>query len=192
VSYEDGPEALLRHLRRCEGACPFDVVLDCVTSNDPRDTGFIHYPTLLQQSLATKTTTMPGTDSDATSPLLAPDYAYRRLGGPSPDWIRAGIEQATGWTGVWRKGRERLFWIRLPRCSEELEVLRAWADDENDDDDDGTRDKTNFGKLQPTVSETFEFTPEGVRSAMDALMSRRVRGKVVVRIGAMPANSSPN
>jgi NADPH:quinone reductase-like Zn-dependent oxidoreductase len=178
VSYADGPEALVAGLRGCEGACPFDAVLDCVTSDDPRDTSALHYPTLLQGAAA------PGADGEDPAPLLAPDYAYRRLGGPSLDWIRAGIEQATGWSGVWRGRPERLFWIRLPGCSEQLEVLRKWADGAD------ASDSTDIHQFQPTVSKTFEFTPEGVRSAMDALMSRRVRGKVVVRMTGEPTGSN--
>jgi reticulon-4-interacting protein 1, mitochondrial len=157
VSYQAGPQAMLeRLLKGCGDACPFDVVLDCVTSDDPRDTS-VHYPTLLQQS------------STATV-LLTPDYSYRRLGGPSTDWVRAGIERVTGWTGVWKSSHEKLFWIRLPNCSRELEQIVAWSGE------NGTP------KVEPIVSSTFEFTQEGVTAAMSALMSRRVRGKVVVRI----------
>jgi reticulon-4-interacting protein 1, mitochondrial len=157
LSYQAGPQALLeRLLTGCGDACPFDVVLDCVTSDDPRDTR-VHYPTLLQQpSMATV--------------LLSPAYSYRRLGGPSMDWVRAGIEKVTGWNGVWSSRHEKLFWITLPNCSRELERIAAWSGD------NGTP------KVEPTVSETFEFTQDGVTAAMNALMSRRVRGKVVVRI----------
>lgn len=140
-------------------AAPFDFVMDCVTSADPRDQ-YTNYPCLLQQQR-----------SPLDSRLLSQDYVYRRLGGKSVDWIRAGLERLFGkfipsWM-VWPNGHERLFWIRFPRSSGELRQLQEWAE---------------TSKLRPHIAATYEFTPEAVQDAFDAIQSRRVQGKVVISV----------
>jgi NADPH:quinone reductase-like Zn-dependent oxidoreductase len=131
---------------------PFEVVMDCVSSAEPRDMS-LNYPSLLQHHARAKE-------------FLSEDYVYRRLGGPSTDWIRAGLERMTGiqW---WPNRHEKLFWIRLPGSCEELQQIREWVDG---------------GKLQPHIDLTYEFTEEGVKKAFDDLLSRRVKGKCVVKI----------
>lgn len=130
-------------------AKPFSVVMDCVTSADSRDQA-LNYPMRIQQ---------------ASSLLLTDDYGYRRLGGPSLDWIRAGLERSMG-LNCWRDRHEKLFWIRFPNSAAELGQLQQWAE---------------AGLLRPHVSQTFDF-PEGVKDAFDALLSRRVKGKVIVNV----------
>lgn len=160
VDYHDSD--FVEKLRAASG-CPFDFVMDCVTSEDPRDTAKVHYPTLLQ---------------DQEDPLLSENYVYRRLGGASCDWIRAGMQRVVAggaggtkgsffWWKWGRSPREQLFWIRLPETSSELEQLADWA---------------KQGKLKVAVQEVYPFSESGVQSAMDAILSRRVRGKVVVQI----------
>lgn len=128
-------------------AKPFSVVMDCVTSADSRDQA-MNYPKRIQ---------------DASSLLLTDDYIYLRLGGPSLDWIRAGLERSIG-LNCWKDRHENLFWVRFPNSAAELGQLQQWAE---------------AGLLLPRISQTYDFT-EGVQDAFDALLSRRVRGKVIV------------
>ena len=128
---------------------PFSVVMDCVTSADARDQS-INYPKRIQE---------------ASSVLLTDDYVYRRLGGPSLDWIRAGLERSIG-LNCWRDRHEKLFWVRFPNSAAELGQLQQWAE---------------AGLLLPHISETYDFA-EGVKDAFEALLSRRVRGKVIVNV----------
>ena len=136
---------------------PFDVVLDCVTSADPRDQRN-DYPTLIQKN----------------SDILSSDYVYRRLGGSSPDWIRARLERYG--VNCWKDKHEKLFWIRFPHSSGELQQLQEWA---------------QAGKLTPHVSNVYDFSADGVRSAFDALLGRRVQGKVVVQVYKEDTNNDP-
>jgi NADPH:quinone reductase-like Zn-dependent oxidoreductase len=128
---------------------PFSVVMDCVTSADPRDQA-LDYPNRIQHSAG----------------LLADDYIYRRLGGPSADWIRAGLERTAG-LNFWKDKPEQLFWVRFPKSAGELQQLREWAE---------------AGKLTPHISKSYDFTEADVRDAFHAILSRRIQGKVVVRI----------
>lgn len=123
--------------------------MDCVTSADPRDQA-VDYPTRLQHSKG----------------LLVDDYIYRRLGGPSVDWIRAGLERKTG-LNCWKDKHEKLFWIRFPKSAGELRQLQEWAE---------------ARKLTPHISKMYSFSEIQVQEAFDEILSRRVQGKVVVRI----------
>ena len=158
-------EALIQSLKGSPG-CPFDFVLDCVTSDDLRDTEPFHYPTLLQRTTV---------DNSA---LLSDDYVYRRLGGPTPDWIRASLQRACSgsaggihggfwWWGSRNSEKEQLFWIRFPKSSGELDQLRQWMQD---------------GRLRVAISKVNSFSQHGVEKAMKDIMSRRIRGKVLVQI----------
>ncbi|GKY98147.1 hypothetical protein MPSEU_000772500 [Mayamaea pseudoterrestris] len=133
----------------------YDVVMDCVTSDDPRDTAPYYYPRLIQQIGA----------SDHLPPWLSPNYIYRRLGGDTRDWIRAGLERTLGFN-CWNK-HEKLFWIRFPNSSGELKQLAVWADHK---------------QLAPKINQVYEFNEKGVKNAFDAILDRRVKGKVVVDI----------
>ena len=161
IDYHD-PDFITK-LQQASG-CPYDFVMDCVTSEDPRDKAKVHYPTLLQEQKES---------------LLSQNYVYRRLGGATSDWIRASMQRvvsggAGGTKGSffwWKFGssssNEQLFWVRFPQTCHELEQLAQWV---------------KQGKLKATVQEVYAFSESGVQSAMDALLSRRVRGKVVVQI----------
>jgi len=160
VDYHAPPDELRRRLLRSPGR-PYDIVMDCVTSADPRDRRPIDYPEFLQQTQSQS----PDSGGDAL-PLLAPYYVYRRLGGPSADWIRAGLERTAG-VNCWTDRHEKLFWIRFPDTKRELRRLSEWAE---------------AGALKPHVSNVYDFSTDGVKDAFDAILSRRVRGKVVVKV----------
>jgi len=150
VDYNQNPDELLEDLKRA-GEGQYDFVLDCVTSADPRDQQ-MRYPEWIQKH---------------ADVLFTSNYVYRRLGGPSPDWIRAGLERTVG-VGCWNDRHEKLFWIRFPRSAPELRQLQEWIE---------------AGALKPPhVSQLYEFTAEDVRKAFDAILSRRVKGKVVVQL----------
>lgn len=126
---------------------PYNMVLDCVTSEDPRDQKQA-YPAMLQ----------------GCEGLLDPDYVYRRLGGHTPDWVRAGIQRTMGFK-LWRNPHDQLFWIRFPNSSDELKELAEWAEN---------------GDLAPHVGETYQLNQ--VSDAFAKILSRRVSGKVIVRV----------
>lgn len=121
-----------------------DVVLDCVTSADVRDSQNHHYPQKLLGMCKTK---------------------YIRLGGPTKDWFFAGMERLLPVTCF--REKEKLFWIRFPKSSGELETLAQWCRE---------------GLLKPVISREVDFSPEAVQHAMDEIMLRRVQGKLVVNI----------
>jgi NADPH:quinone reductase-like Zn-dependent oxidoreductase len=146
---------------------PFDVVMDCVTSDDPRDQQ-INYPQLIQAP------------HGLSPPLVRSDsYTYRRLGGATAQWIRAGLERTIGpWIGprlaglwFWPHPSDRLFWIRMHQTSQELRQLSLWAE---------------AGQLRPHVHKVYTFTAPQVQEAYDAILSRRVQGKVVVSVWSPP------
>jgi NADPH:quinone reductase-like Zn-dependent oxidoreductase len=124
------------------GNSMFDIVLDCVTSVNVLDRQH-EYPKKLLPLCKTK---------------------YIRLGGPSKDWFYAGCERMLPVTCF---GEDKLFWIRFPQSSDELEQLYQWCQE---------------GKLKPKISCEVEFSPEAVQQAMDDLLSRRVQGKLVVNV----------
>lgn len=151
---DSDPDTLYDNLKNAPGN-PYHVVLDCVTSEDPRDR-VIDYPDLIRRGGKAK-----------KSPLVTEDHTYLRLGGPSPDWVRAALEKAgLPW---WPDKHEKLFWIRFPKSSGELKQLQEWAQD---------------GKLDVQVSRTVPFTAEDVKGAFDQILERRVQGKMVVEVMA--------
>mmetsp|Transcript_17378 Transcript_17378/g.40402 ORF Transcript_17378/g.40402 Transcript_17378/m.40402 type:complete len:454 (+) Transcript_17378:4780-6141(+) len=174
------PEHLVQALRE-HG--PFDVVLDCVTSGDPIDRQW-DYPRLIQTNNNNNNyDNNSGSTTDPPPPqpkLLSDDYVYRRLGGTFPDWVGAGWYRLTGlncgrcccWFWGHKNNRhndERLFWIRMHQTSAELQQLATWMEQ---------------GKLRPHVEEVYDFTAPDVQRAMESLLGRRRRGKVVVQVAA--------
>jgi len=129
---------------------PYDVVFDSVSSADPRDQQ-INYPQLIQ---------------DPNNKLLTKDYIYRRLGGSSGDWLKAGLQRTVG-LKCWGNPKDQLFWITFPGSAPQLRILQQWVD---------------TGKLLPEIQQ--EYSLEQVGEAFDAILSRRVTGKVVVRVQA--------
>jgi D-arabinose 1-dehydrogenase-like Zn-dependent alcohol dehydrogenase len=81
IDYSNGAEAIISDLMQSPHM-PFHVVMDCVSSADPRDMT-MNYPDLIQRH-------------PKTIGLLTEKYIYQRLGGPSLDWIRAGVERTIG------------------------------------------------------------------------------------------------
>lgn len=151
IDYTKGPESIITGLMQSPHR-PFNVVMDCVTSAEPRDVS-MKYPSMLQQH-------------PSSTQFLSEDYIYRRLGGPTTDWVRAGVERTTGFQW-WPNRHEKLFWVRFPNSTTELQQIKNWVND---------------GKLRPRIDATYEFSEEGVKKAFDDLLSRRVQGKCVVRM----------
>lgn len=161
--------ALLKRLIETPG-CPYAVVMDCVTSADPADQR-MQYPRLIQET----------GNQNPSEPLLTRDYIYRRLGGASIDWVRAGLERVTG-IQCWSNRHEKLFWIRFPKSAPELRQLQEWANENG-------KDKT-IPPICPQVSKVYPFTASGVQEAFDAILERRVKGKVVVQVYDENSNKS--
>jgi NADPH:quinone reductase-like Zn-dependent oxidoreductase len=108
INYQDGDVvARLEQL-----GVSFDLVLDCVTSADPRDSS-LNYPRQIQ-----------------SSNILSNNCLYQRLGGFTPDWIRASLKRA-GLPPCWRNPQEQLFWITFPHSSEQLKELGKLAETVN-------------------------------------------------------------
>jgi reticulon-4-interacting protein 1, mitochondrial len=122
----------------------WDIILDCVTSADTRDSTY-QYPDRFRNKCRSK---------------------YLRLGGPTMDWFYAGCERILPYVTCFR-GKEKLFWIRLPNSSNDLKLLATWCTE---------------GKLKPTISQHIPFSPDAVQEALDTILSRRVKGKLVVQI----------
>jgi reticulon-4-interacting protein 1, mitochondrial len=80
-----------------------DIILDCVTSADVRDSQH-DYPRKLLGLCKTK---------------------YIRLGGATKDWLFAGMERTLPITCF--RNKEKLFWIRFPKSSGELKKLAQWC-----------------------------------------------------------------
>jgi NADPH:quinone reductase-like Zn-dependent oxidoreductase len=102
--------------------------------------------------------------------LLSKDYVYRRLGGPSSDWIRAGLQRTLG-LQCWSNPHDHLFWIRLPKSKDDLKKFKQWAEE---------------GKLKPHVGKILGL--DEVAEAFATILSRRLQGKVVIQI--MPSDPS--
>jgi NADPH:quinone reductase-like Zn-dependent oxidoreductase len=145
INYQDGDGvARLEQL-----GVSFDLVLDCVTSADPRDSS-LNYPQRVQSSR-----------------ILSNNYLYQRLGGPTPDWIRAFLKRV-GLPPWWRNPHEQLFWITFPHSSEQLKELGKLAE---------------MGQLTPKISKTLSgLTAANVQEVFDDILTRRVQGKVVIEV----------
>ena len=107
----------------------------------------------------------------SSSPFLTPDAQYRRLGGAFPDWCRAGIERTTG-LSLWSNARSKLFWIQMHNAAPSLQQMTTWL-------------KDSIMPVGAHVALTVPFTPTGVQQGFDALLGRRVVGKVVVEMPAV-------
>jgi reticulon-4-interacting protein 1, mitochondrial len=172
TSNHNSPETLQDHLKEAPGH-PYEVILDCVTSADPRDC-VMDYPALIRGRQGKGGAAVPTTGSFVTD-----DHVYLRLGGPSSDWIRAGMERISRTICrrrpsthsssffYWPDSHEKLFWIQLPQSSHDLWQLQQWV-------------QTN--QLTVQVSHTVPFTAEAVQSALDEILQRRVQGKIVVQV----------
>ena len=155
---DEDPDTLVQNLQEAPG-CPFHVVLDCVTSNDPRDC-VLDYPSLIRQ-------TGDSNSKKQKVPLVTSDHQYVRLGGPSTDWILAGAEHICGLARFWPDKGEKLFWVHISNCAHTLSQLKEWAEDH---------------QLKVCVSRKVSFTAKAVQLAFDKLVQRHVRGKIVVEV----------
>lgn len=153
------PETLYKSIQQSPG-WPYHVVMDCVTSADPADRA-LNYPALIRRHH------LDPAAPEGTQALLSTEHKYLRLGGESPDWIRAGMERFG--LSCWPDKHEKLFWIRFPKSSHELKQLQEWAE---------------AGKLDIQISDTVSFDAEAVQGAFDQILERRVQGKVVVEVVA--------
>jgi NADPH:quinone reductase-like Zn-dependent oxidoreductase len=132
----------------------FDIILDCVTSGDPAD-GQYNYPQKIRYSNPSIVTT---------------DHLYQKLGGHWTEWIRATFARPGifphSW--LWRDPRERLFWIKFPYSSNALQQLTDLAE---------------RGLLKPRIEKIYpEMTVDTVQQAMEDVLSRRIQGKVVIKV----------
>jgi NADPH:quinone reductase-like Zn-dependent oxidoreductase len=153
VDYRAEDDVIAALQRRCDE--PFDVIMDCVTSGDPNDASY-NYPERIQKA--------------NNPPIVAPDYLYQRLGGKWSDWIRAGLARPDVFPHfwLWSDSRERLFWIKFPKSAGALKELTRIVED---------------GKLRIHVQKTYpELTVDTVQQAMEDLLSRRVQGKIAIRV----------
>lgn len=154
VDYSQSDDGIIQDLKRmtCQGQQPFDLILDCVTSADPKDAQY-DYPRRIRNS---------------ANNITAPNHLYQRLGGLPSDWIRAGLARTKifphKW--LWKDPRERLFWIRFPDSSHELDELARLSD-----------------QLKPKIQKVYHaMTAATVQQAFDDILSRRVQGKVVIQV----------
>jgi reticulon-4-interacting protein 1, mitochondrial len=190
-------ESLLAELRAAPG-CPYNIVLDCVTSADARDASRIDYRKLVQEM--------------KTHDMLTNDYVHRRLGGPTRDWIRAGWERfVTGsaadtatlssssfnssfnsslasccgnccWTMT--NAHEKLFWIRLPHSSRQLQILQEMAQGSSLSKNDTAVSlyKRRNNNLKVQIQHVYPMTAETVNRAFSQILQRRVQGKIVIAV----------
>lgn len=92
---------------------PFDMVFDCVSSHDSRDSASFNYEREIR----------------AVPSLLNSAY-YITIGGKTHQWIAAGLKRTIGVNLFsWFSPKRELFWIRFPHSSEALQTLSAWADE---------------------------------------------------------------
>jgi hypothetical protein len=126
-----------------------------VTSGDPNDASY-NYPLRIQRA--------------TNPPIVAANYLYQRLGGRCSDWIRAGLARADifphSW--LWRDPKERLFWIKFPKSDNALKELTKLVEN--------AQLKIHVQKIYP------KMTVDTVQQAMGDVLSRRVQGKIAIRV----------
>jgi hypothetical protein len=179
-------ETIMEQLVAAPG-CPYSIVLDCVTSADVvrGDSSRIDYRILVQQMKARD--------------MLTDDYVHRRLGGPTRDWIRAGWERImTGSSAdtatnasnssslssccadcCWSFSHEKLFWIRLPHSSRQLQILQQMVQSSPKDDASSYKKRKS---LKVYIQDVYPMTAEHVNRAFQQILSRRVQGKIVISV----------
>lgn len=91
---------------------------------------------------------------------------YICIGGRVDDWTRAHVRRYLG-VNLFAGGRE-LFWVRFPGSASALAALARFC---------------AAGRLKVARVHCRPFTKEGVREAFRRQMSRRVVGKIAIRIG---------
>ncbi|KAH8046094.1 oxidoreductase [Aureococcus anophagefferens] len=84
---------------------PFDIIFDCVSSADARDSGAGYHAKL--------------------EGAVAAGGSYVVFGGATKDWLKAGLKRVAR---VNLFGSMELFWIKMPFAASALEALAALAD----------------------------------------------------------------
>mmetsp|Transcript_5793 Transcript_5793/g.22907 ORF Transcript_5793/g.22907 Transcript_5793/m.22907 type:complete len:190 (-) Transcript_5793:1494-2063(-) len=165
------PAELRAALVRASGGAPFDLCLDTVTSKDGVDAAWA-YPLVVSggaidgaDAAGGPAAGPPGAKAGARPPVPLLAGRYVTIGGSFADWLRAGMGKVLR---VDPYGAERaLFWIRFPRTRGELEELARMVED---------------GELSPVVAREVPFDSASVARAVEELLARRTKGKLVVRI----------
>ena len=85
---------------------PFDIIFDCVSSADARDSGAGYHAKL--------------------EGAVAAGGSYVVFGGATKDWLKAGLKRVAR---VNLFGSMELFWIKMPFAASALEALAAFADE---------------------------------------------------------------
>lgn len=147
---------------------PYDVVMDCIASGDPRDQANMDYGQLLWQQQGDSQGS-----SSSSSPFLKPHGQYRRLGGISPDWFRAGVERTYGPFLCGQMIVPNSFGFKCTNAAPALRQLTSWLEHGYPSGGGRTRG-----------SETVPFTtPAGVQQGLDALLGRRIIRIALARLG---------
>ena len=99
--------------------------------------------------------------------ILNAGTRYVTIGGPFSDWCLAGIRRlARGLVDPFPRNRS-LFWVNFPRSDQQLDELAALS-------------------VRPVVAHEWPFDGDNVNRAMQALLGRRVKGKIVLRVHPDP------
>jgi reticulon-4-interacting protein 1, mitochondrial len=97
--------------------------------------------------------------------LIHPRGMYINLGGDTYDWFKAHVKRFFNWN-IFTQGHV-LFWIRFPFSNRDLKKLKMLCEN---------------SQLRVKVAHQFPLTSEGVQSAFELQMSRRVKGKIVIQV----------
>lgn len=168
VAY-DGPsgsqsgDAVVEGLKkavRANNDRPFDLVIDTVTSHDPRDISNQYERRIREAHGVVRRSDKKKNENSQVDP-----HNYVTIGGSTALWVKAGLKRILG-INLFPKGFE-LFWIKFPGCAVELGELKRMVEE---------REKA----FAPAIAATFPLTNDGVRAAFEKLHARRVVGKVVV------------
>ena len=138
-----------------KNGAPFDVVVDAVSSGDAVDAAHAYERRVLTHDNPPLLAT--GANSDP--------HNYVTIGAKFSGWVKAGLKRVAGVNAF--PPRRELFWITFPNCANDLETLRALADEKG---------------LRPSIETVVPLTDDGVREAFRRLKSRRTRGKIAIEV----------
>ena len=100
-----------------KNGAPFDVVVDAVSSGDAVDAAHAYERRVLTHDNPPLLAT--GANSDP--------HNYVTIGAKFSGWVKAGLKRVAGVNAF--PPRRELFWITFPNCANDLETLRALADE---------------------------------------------------------------
>jgi len=89
------------------------------------------------------------------------------IGGPFSDWCRAGFGRLTGGHVDPFPAARSLFWVNFPRTASQLDALAAMD-------------------VTPAIAHEWPFDDAHVQRAMQQLLARRTKGKIVLRLAPDP------